>query len=249
VRISWLAADVVTAARTALRTRSPDWADHFTPGFEAPPRPDDIIVPDWVRVTEHVARAERVTDLLRAQGLEEALRQYAGSPHAIEVATLAAAAHHVDALSLELVELVLACEVDDLLFYAPFLELLVRLGGDDHARVLAAYERFSAAYAAKDSREASWRERVGAVRDGLASVYVFAGRYDDGHALFATRHDEDRGDVAVALSASRVFLAAGALARAVAWLEVGAERADALGRPEMATKLRDKQAALRKRLS
>lgn len=249
MRISWLAPDVITAAREALQGRAASWADHFAPEFEAPPRPEGVIVPDWVRVTEHVARAERVTHVLHEHGLEEATRRFAGSPHAIEVATLAAAAHHVEALSLELVELVLASEIDDLLFYAPFLELLVSLGGEDHARVLAAYEAFTAAYEAKASHEPSWRERVAAVRDGLASVYVFAGRLEDGDALFARRHDEDRFDVAVALSASRVFLAAGALARAVAWLEIGEARAADLGRSDMATKLRDKQAAIRKRLS
>lgn len=249
MRISWLAPDVIAAAREALCGRSEVWEDHFSPEFEAPPRPADVIVPDWVRVTEHVARAERVTGVLREQGLQEALRRFAGSPFAIEVATLAAAAHSVDALSLEMIELVLACEIDDLLFYAPFLRLLVEMGGDDHARVLGAYETFSAAYEAKQSRESQWRERIGAVRDGLASAYVFAGRLDDGDALFARRHDEDRGDVAVALSASRCFLAFGALARAIAWLDIAADRATSLGRPELATTLREKQTSLRKRLS
>lgn len=249
MRISWLAPDVIAAARTALQTRSPDWGAHFSPEFEAPPRPDGLIVPDWVRVTEHVARAERVTEILREQGFEEAVRQFAGSPFAIEVATLAAAAHHVDALSLEMIELVLACEIDELLFYAPFLRLLVELGGGDHARVLGVYETFSAAYGARDSREAAWRDRVGAVEDGLASAYVFAGRLDDGDALFARRHAEDTNDVAVALSASRCFLAAGALARAITWLDTATRRADDLGRDELAKTLREKQASLRKRLS
>ncbi len=123
------------------------------------------------------------------------------------------------------------------------------LGADDHARVIAVYEAFSAAYGAKDSRQAAWRDRVGAVEDGLASAYVFAGRLDDGDALFARRHAEDTMDVAVALSASRCFLAAGALARALSWLDTATQRADVLGREELAKTLREKQVTLRKRLS
>jgi hypothetical protein len=67
--------------------------------------------------------------------------------------------------------------------------------------------------------------------------------------LFERRHDEDRGDVAVALSASRAFLAAGSISHAVRWLGVGAARAITLGRTELAEKLRAKQDAVRKRLS
>jgi hypothetical protein len=249
MRITWLAPDVISAARTALQERGEDWGAHFTPGFDPPPRPDGLAVVDWARVTEHVARAERVTAVVQEQGLEEALRQFVASPFAIEVATLAAAAHHVDELSFELVELVLACEVDDLLFYAPFLRFLVELGGNDHDRVIQVYERFTEAYEAKESRESGWRDRVDAVRDGLAGVYVFAGRHEDGHALFAQRHSEDTGDVAVALSASRAFLAVGALARSIQWLETASLRARALGRQELASLLVDKQAALRKRMS
>ncbi|MBA3395094.1 MAG: hypothetical protein H0T89_20775, partial [Deltaproteobacteria bacterium] len=68
-------------------------------------------------------------------------------------------------------------------------------------------------------------------------------------ALFERRHDEDRGDVAVALSASRAFLAAGSVSHAVRWLGVGAARAAALGREELAQRLRLKQERVRERLS
>jgi hypothetical protein len=249
MRISWLAPDVISAARSALQERAGDWGAHFTPGFDPPPRPDGLAVIDWEHVTEHVARAERVTAVVQEQGLEEALKQFVASPFAIEVATLAAAAHHVDQLSFELVALVLACEVDDLLFYAPFLRFLVELGGNDHDRVIQVYEAFVESYEAKQSRESGWRDRVDAVRDGLAGVYVFAGRHDQGHALFEQRHSEDTGDVAVALSASRAFLAVGALARSVQWLETATLRARSLGRAELASLLIDKQAALRRRMS
>jgi hypothetical protein len=144
---------------------------------------------------------------------------------------------------------VLTREIDELLFYAPFLELLMELGRDDREGVIEVYESFVAAYAASPSTSPDRRQRVSAVRDGLASVYVAVGRYDDGDALFATRHEEDRDDVAVALSASRSFLAAGEVSRAIHWLGIGAERAEILGRPEMATKLRDKMTSLRQRLS
>jgi hypothetical protein len=249
MRISWLAPDVISAARSALQEQASDWADHFRPGFAPPPRPDGVQVIDWDHVTEHVARAERVTAVVHEHGLEEALRRFAGSPFAIEVATVAAAAHHADQLSFELVTLVLTCEIDDHLFYAPFLRLLVALGDRDHDRIISVYEAFCDAYVAKQSRADGWRDRVDAVRDGLANAYVLAGRHDDGHALFERRHAEDTGDVAVALSASRSFLAAGAVARSVQWLDTAIQRARSLGRGDLASVLIDKQASLRRRLS
>jgi hypothetical protein len=249
VRISWLAPDVIAAARTALRAAAPTWSAHFTPEFVPPPPPPDLAITEWPHVAEHVARAERVTEVLVAQGLEEALRQFAASPFAIEVATLAAAAHEVEQLSFELVTLVLRCDIDDLVFYAPFLRFLVDLGGNDHERVIDLYEEFTRSYQAAESREANWRDRVAAVVDGLAGLYVMAGRIDDGHALFQRRHEEDQGDVAVALSASRTFLAAGVLSRAIQWLEIGQGRARLLGRDELAKALGEKQTALRKRQS
>jgi len=251
MRISWLAPDLIAAARTALQEKAADWSAHFTPEFDPPPVPEgvDVTVPDWEHVTEHVARAERVTAVVQEQGLEEALRRFAASPFAIEVATLAAAAHHVDQLTFELAALVLACEIDDLVFYAPFLRFLVELGGNDHDRVLAVFETFCEAYAAKESNERGWQDRVAAVRDGLAGVYVLAGRLDDGHALFERRHAEDTEDVAVALAASRTFLAAGAVSRSVQWLDTAIARAHTLRRGDLARVLTEKQRVLRRRLS
>ena len=92
-------------------------------------------------------------------------------------------------------------------------------------------------------------ERTGAVRDGLADFYVSAGKLEDADALFEQRHEEDRGDVAVALSASRAFLAAGSISHAVRWLGVGAVRAATLGRTDLADRLRIKQERVRERLS
>jgi len=249
MRISWLAPDVIVAARAALQEKTADWGDHFTPEFAPPPAPEDIEVADWERVTEHVARAERVTAVVQQEGLEEALRLFGDSPFAIELATLAAAAHHVDQLTFDLVERVLACAIDPHVFYAPFMRFLVELGGNDHDRVIRVYEDFLASYGAIRSREHGWRDRVAAMRDGLASVYILAGRLDDGHALFERRHAEDTDDVAVALTASRTFLAAGAVARSLHWIDLAIKRAESLRRDDLAMVLRQKQVALRKRMS
>jgi hypothetical protein len=125
----------------------------------------------------------------------------------------------------------------------------VELGKRELDRTVAAYEQFVTAYAYALDRVPHGAERIGAVKDGLADFYVSAGRVDSAEALFEQRHDEDQGDVAVALSASRAFLAAGSVSHAVRWLGVGAARASALGREELAERLRQKQEAVRKRLS
>jgi hypothetical protein len=134
-------------------------------------------------------------------------------------------------------------------FYAPFLELLIELGRGDVERMVRTYEEFVAAYARALGDLPHGPARVGAVRDGLADFYVSIGRLDDAEALFRRRHDEDQRDVAVALSASRAFLAAGAVGRAVSWLGIGAARAAGLGRSELAERLRQKQETVRRRLS
>jgi hypothetical protein len=249
VRISWLTAADITLARAALVARAPAWSDHFAPEFSPPPAPAEMEARYWARITEHVARAERVSEVVRDAGLEAALRGFRGSGVAVEAATLAAAAHQAEELSLELVIEVLQCAIDEHLFYAPFLELLISLGRDDLDRSIAEFEGFCRAYCAQRPPVPNWSERVGAVRDGLADAYVTAGRIDTADALFAERHAEDTGDVAVALSASRAFLAAGAVSHAVQWLGRGAARADELGRASFAQTLRDKQTSIRKRLS
>jgi hypothetical protein len=249
MRISWLTADEISAARAALTAGGATWGSHFTPEFEAPPVPEGVDLLDWSGVTEHVARAERVSEVVRDFGLEEARRRFHGTTTAIEAATLAAAAHEGDALGLDEVIRVLERPIDTYVFYAPFLELLVEKGKHDLPRTVAAYEHFVTAYAYALDRVPHGAERSAAVKDGLADFYVSAGRIDDAESLFAQRHDEDQGDVAVALSASRAFLAAGSVSHAVRWLGVGAARAAALGRDELAAKLRAKQEAVRKRLS
>jgi tetratricopeptide (TPR) repeat protein len=211
--------------------------------------PEGIGMLDWDRITEHVARAERVSLVIREQGLEVASLRFAGSNVAIEAAALAAAAHQEGSLTLDQVIGVLRCTIDHYVFYAPFLELLVELGRSDLDRALEVYEEFVTAYAAALVDAQHGNQRIGTVRDGLADVYVSVGRLDDAEALFARRHEEDQNDVAVALSASRAFYAAGSVSRAVRWLGVAAARAAGLGRNDLAARLRGKQANLRKRLS
>jgi hypothetical protein len=249
MRISWLSAEEIASAREALTANGLDYEDHFTPAFAPPPPPTDSPSLDWRGITEHVARAERVSKVVREAGLDAARVRFAGSGVAIEAATLAAAAHEGDALGFDEVVGVLGCAIDGYVFYAPFLELLVSRGQGELDRTVAAYEAFVAAYAAALGHVPGSRARVSAVRDGLADFYVSAGRLDEAEALFERRHEEDRGDVAVALSASRAFLAAGSTGRAVRWLGLGAGRAQTLGRQELASRLRSKQARVRERLS
>jgi hypothetical protein len=249
MRISWLSPEEIAAARRALRAGGASWDDHFGPEFATPAEPEGLEHFDWAKMTEHVARAERVSEVVREQGLAAAWARFAASDVAIEAATLAAAAHQSDTLDLDQVLKVLRCEIDTYVFYAPFLELMIRMTRDDRAAAVQTYEEFADAYARALSSVPHGNMRVGAVRDGLADFYVTAGLIDDAEALFERRHEEDRNDVAVALTASRAFLAAGSISHAVRWLGVGAGRAAALGRDELADRLRQKQEAVRKRLS
>jgi hypothetical protein len=281
MRISWLSAAEIASARQALTADGATYDDHFGPDFGVPPAPAGAALVDWARLTEHVARAERVSQVVREAGLEAARARFAGSKIAIEAATLAAATYEGDELALDEVIGVLQCAIDGYVFYAPFLELMVSLarsqidersgiaggsgiaaGGDPGGyaggaggrprgidRAVQTYEEFVAAYARALGDVPHGAERVGAVRDGLADFYVSVGRLDEAEALFGQRHEEDQGDVAVALSASRAFLAAGSISHAVRWLGIGAARAAMLGRDELADRLRTKQARVRARLS
>jgi hypothetical protein len=250
MRISWLSAAEIAAAREALTARGATWDDHFRPEFAIPPAPSgSTLLLDWDLITEHVARAERVSEVIRAEGLDAARARFGATQIAIEAATLAAAAHQGEVLELAEVIEVLRCSIDSYVFYAPFLELLVALGRDQVELAVRTYEEFVAAYAQSLAGQLHGTARIGAVRDGLADLYVSVGRLEDAEALFERRHDEDQRDVAVALSASRAFLAAGAVARAVRWLGIGAARAAGLGRGELADRLRQKQETVRKRLS
>lgn len=249
MRISWLEPDTLRTARDALSAHRGDWADYFRPGFEPPPAPGGIDAARWPRIAEHVARAERVSEIIREGGLPEAMMRFRKSGHAIELATLAAASVQVDQLTFELVAELLSCAIDDLVVYGQFLDLLQQLGGRRREQALHIYERFCEAFAATPSAQPMWRDRVDAVRDGLASFYAWCGEHDRAHALFERRHAEEPRSLVVALAASRTFMSTGALARAVVWLGMGAERAEALGRRDMAERLRGKQETLRARQS
>lgn len=250
MRISWLTADEIAIAREALTAGGKSWSDHFVADeFVGVPQPHNNLILDWREVTEHVARAERVSQIVRDFGIEDARAKFGATPLAIEAATLAAASHEGGLLDLPQVMSVLARPIDPLVFYAPFLELLVELGKGDVELTVRAYEDFVTAYSRALVDLPRSHERIGAARDGLADYYVSAGKVDEAEALYQQRHDEDRNDVAVALSASRAFLAAGSVSHAVRWLGVGADRASELGRGELATRLREKQGRVRERLS
>jgi hypothetical protein len=187
MRISWLSAADIATVRQALTAGGASYDDHFAPDFTAPPAPPDTSLLDWGAITEHVARAERVSKVVRESGLAAARARFAGSGIAIEAATLAAAAHEGDELALDEVIGVLECEIDGYVFYAPFLELMVALASSEVDRAVSAYEDFVAAYAGALSQVPGAAERVGAVRDGLADFYVSAGRLDQAEALFERR--------------------------------------------------------------
>jgi len=249
MRISWLSADEIAAARSALTAGGATYEDHFSPGFTAPPAPAEPQLLDWPGITEHVARAERVSQVVREQGLVAARERFAGSGTAIEAATLAAAAHEDESIDRDQVLGVLRCPIDTYLFYAPFLELLIKMSQTDFEVAVKAYEEFSQAYTHALAEVPNGATRSAAMRDGLADLYVTAGMLDRAEALFERRHEEDHRDVAVALSASRAYLAAGSVSRAMRWLGIGHARAVELGRADLAEKLKQKQDALRKRLS
>ncbi|MFN0245442.1 MAG: hypothetical protein ACKV2T_00955 [Kofleriaceae bacterium] len=248
MRISWLSAEEIAAARQALTANGATWDSHFQPAFATPDTVEGPEFLDWNGITEHVARAERVSEIVRDYGLDEARARFGSSSSAIEAATLAAAAQEGDHLSYDEVLALLARPIDSYVFYAPFLELLVELGRHSIERTVRAYEDFVDAYARAMAEFPHGPQRLGAVRDGLADYYVSAGQIEKAQTMFERRHDEDRNDVAVALSASRAFLAAGSVGHAVRWLGVGETRARELGRLELAEKLRAKQESVRKRL-
>src|SRR4051794_9246814 len=112
MRISWLTADEIAAARQALTADGRGYEDHFGPAFAAPPEPAGGRLFDWTGVTEHVARAERVSQLVREAGLAAARARFGGTSFAIEAATLAAAAHEAGELALDETVGVLACPID-----------------------------------------------------------------------------------------------------------------------------------------
>jgi hypothetical protein len=247
MRLSFVAPQIVAIARQALRPSDDAWGQLFTPGFQAPPAPDGIPAESWPRIAEHVARAERVSVVVREQGLEASEQQFGDSTHAVEVATVIAAASQFGQVSFELLQSLLSCEVDELVAYGGFISLLLDLE-EDRERVVRLYEQFCEAVTRTVSSEPDWNDRVASVRDGLASLYVSVNRLDDAHQIFEARHGEI-DDLTAALAASRSFLARGHVARAMQWLELGAVRADEMDRPMMAFRLRKKRENLRKRVS
>ena len=249
VKVSWLSGEVVRAALFALDAPGRDWAQLFSPTFRPPAAPVEISKERWPRIAEHVARAERVSEVVRERGFEEAARQFGGSAHAVEVATVAAAAEDAGALGIDLLEPVFSCAIDEYVAYGTFLDLLSHRSDAEPARAIAIYERFATAVGEVRSDQPMWAERANVVRDGLAGLYVRRGRMEQAEAVFRARHVEERESLVVSLSASRAFLAAGAVSRAVEWLGLGAERAGELGRAKMAARLRKKQDVLRRRLS
>ncbi|MBV8762932.1 MAG: hypothetical protein JO257_36945 [Deltaproteobacteria bacterium] len=249
MRISWLSAEEIAAARQALKADGATWDDHFDPEFETPPAPANTQLLDWEGITEHVARAERVSEVVREQGLAAARARFASSGVAIEAATLAAAAHQDGALDLDQVIKVLRCDIDSYVFYAPFLELMIEMGKGERELSIHTYEQFVDAYARALRDIPHGMAKVGAARDGLADFYVSVQQIDKAEALFERRHEEDRDDVAVALTASRAFLAAGSVSHAVRWLGIAAVRAEMLSRADLANRLRQKADAVRKRMS
>ncbi len=249
MRISWLEPNVVRITRSVMQANHPDWAVHFRPQFRAPAPPSGFDKARWPRIAEHVARAERVGQAVREQGLDAARERFGGSGHAIEQATLVSAAVQGEQLELEPVVELLECEVDDLVAYGGFLELLQRFRETSGNRALEAYESFCTAFQASSSDLPHWLERVRAVRDGLASFNISCGNHERGHHLFLERFQEEPDSVLVALAASRSFWSAGAISMTINWLDRGAERADELGRTDLAQRLRKKQDVLRARQS
>ncbi len=250
MRITWLDTNVVRAARDVLSSQHEDWQEHFHPFFEPPPTPP-IGVPSgvWPQIAEHVARAERVGQVIRDEGLGQARTLFDDSPHAIELATLVSASLQAEELDFDLLENLLTSEIDELVLYTPFLQLLVEFGEDDRERTLRVYETFTRLCAEAPGNTQDWSERLAAVEDGLAAYLAQCGHLERAHEAYECRHLQDDGDLVVALGASRVFLAAGAVARSIYWLGKGADRARQLERPEMEERLRAKQERLRERLS
>lgn len=260
---------MIRATRNILLSHHSDWNAHFTPRrggnapdspetlgalarreFTAPPAPASVDPSIWPLIAEHVARAELVSEVVRTGGLESAVSVFGKSNHAIELATVIAAAVQADEVTLELCEALLACPIDELVMYGTFLQILIDVGGRDRRdRVLAAYESFCSAATTLQSSQAVWPDRVAGVQDGLATLYVLSGRHDDAERLFDERHEAQAEDLVVALTASRSFLSVGAVGRAVHWLDRGEQRARELGRTDMADTLARKQVTLKKRLS
>jgi hypothetical protein len=255
LRTSWVHPDVAARAREILLDGRGSFEESFGEGdaFVAPAAapPPGVDVAIWPRLAEHLARAERVREVVAKSGLDAASERFGESPHAIERAVLVETPEATVTLDEgNIVRGVLACAVDEWLAYGHFLSRLVELDVTfDPPGTVAAFERFVAAARAVSASDPSWPERLRVADDGLASLYVRVGRADDAEALFRRRFEEDTADVTVAISAARAFLEQGEVARAIAWLLAGRDRATSAGRADLATRLGDKASALRARMS
>jgi hypothetical protein len=244
--LTWLSDELYEKVRAALRQGAGSWDELFA-GGDAPrvaAAPAGVAGSDWPRLAAHVARVERVREAIARGGREAATRRFGSSPHAAERAALLEDSEP----DVALVAGVLDCAIDEHLAYGELLSRLVTLAAADPDRAAAAFERFIAAASAVTTAAASWGERLRVARDGLAALYVRAGRLADAEALYAARFAEET-DATVAISAARALLEAGETARAVAWLERAATRAREVGREALERQLVAKAAALRGRLN
>lgn len=257
MRISWLEPETARKVRDVLSAWHSDWDSHFESGdgaalefcpVPAPPGLASEVGSRWQHVTEHVARAERVSQVIREHGLERAVERFGASEHAIEHATLIAASLQMEIVPMDSVFAVLRCPVDVLVMYGPFLQLMDRVREDDLVVAVELYRAFCVKVMAVQCDGLSWPERVRMVQDGLAVFYIRCDRLDDSQEIFVERHAQEMTNLTVSLTASRAFLAAGELAHAVDWLGRGADRADRLGRASMASKLREKRTRLLARM-
>jgi hypothetical protein len=257
MRISWVHPDLAARVRATLIAGRRSWEDTLTDaGVVAMAPPPGVAAAIWPAVAEHVARAERVREVVAQAGLDHADGRFGDSPHAIERAALAealaaSAGHAQDpARELRLVRGVLSCTIDEMVAYGHFQSRLIELGTNvDPEGTVATIEAFVAAAADVTTSEPSWRERLDAAWDGLASLYVRVGRAADAEVVWSRRFTDAPSDTAVAISAARAFLEAGVVSRAVAWLERGATRAQGVGRKDLAQRLAQKADNLRGRLS
>ncbi len=247
MRLSWLDPATVRLTQEALLAASPDWETACDPEWEPPAAPDGIDPSRWPMIAEHVARAERVSAVAREQGLGPAIVRFGASRRAVELGVLALASEAIGQVTLSQLRAVFEGDVDEDVLYGTFLRLLLR---EERSRTetLAIYEGFVAAVDRHHTSHPDWADRAASIREGLADLYVASGRYELGHDLFLRRHAQSAGDVSVALSASRAFLAAGEPSRAAEWLGRAADRARSLGRKAMERTLREKQAAIAARV-
>jgi hypothetical protein len=253
VRFSWVHPDVAERIRATLRDGRGSWEEIFGGGADAviapagPPDGVEIAGEVWPRMAEHVARAERVREVVAGRGRDAAALRFGGSPHAVERAALMEA---LDLYDVPSITGLLACAIDEWVAYGHFLSRLVELGAAaDPVGTVDVFERFVSAASAVRTEQPSWPERLRVARDGLAALYVRVGRADDADALYLARIHEEPQDTTIPIGAARAFLEAGDTARAVSWLERAVATADNLGRAGLGARLRATVSALRTRLN